>query len=222
MLNDLIPVANPQTAEEMKALAKAVRTRLYGASANSQLIVAIDRPPTPVMTPVNAPRLTVVPICQDEASRLDAEQKAQWMREYHELRNFCFRLVDGVRWAMDMPPQFVAAREVREYVVYVSEVEWHRICSRFRMAGLVRARKLAMWSLFKFSYMSLPQIGVYMGRDHTTVIYGRDWVDDALRAVGHDKEPDLQNWREHIEIAWRAINITKHCLRPKLVSKPSA
>lgn len=41
-----------------------------------------------------------------------------------------------------------------------------------RSRGVVRPRQLAMWLMRQTTFMSFPQIGEAMGRDHSTVVHG--------------------------------------------------
>lgn len=53
--------------------------------------------------------------------------------------------------------------------------------SQSREAWFVKARHCFTWLIYHFSNISVVQIGDFLGgRDHTTVLYGRDCISDAL------------------------------------------
>lgn len=61
----------------------------------------------------------------------------------------------------------IAAQVAAERRISISELKGVR-----RDAGLAHARQEAMWRMYQQGRWSLPQIGRFLNRDHTTVIHG--------------------------------------------------
>lgn len=60
-------------------------------------------------------------------------------------------------------------------------VELKAVLGRNRMRPLVEARQIAFYLMRQLSGLTLTQIGEIFGRDHSTVIYGINTVNDLLK-----------------------------------------
>jgi len=63
------------------------------------------------------------------------------------------------------------ARGLLEPVLQRHMLTWRQVISKDRKQAIVSARQECMWVLNKAG-MSLPMIGRFMNRDHTTVLHG--------------------------------------------------
>lgn len=101
-------------------------------------------------------------------------------------------------WFRILPPETGRAKLIR-IVREVAEFHWlppSLILSAVRTAGVCAARQECMWRARQETTYSLPQLGVFFGRDHATVLYGirrhqlRNRVDESSKN-GTEREPAL-------------------------------
>jgi chromosomal replication initiator protein len=75
----------------------------------------------------------------------------------------------------------VLPNQILEAVSEVFEVDRGALLGRSRAREVALPRQIAMYLLRKEAKISLPQIGEALGgRDHTTVMYGCDKINDLL------------------------------------------
>jgi chromosomal replication initiator protein len=60
------------------------------------------------------------------------------------------------------------------------EVTVKQMESKNRKREIVEPRQIVFYLLWRYSYSSLKTIGRYFNRDHTTVIHGRDTVQNLI------------------------------------------
>lgn len=92
----------------------------------------------------------------------------------------------------ETPPTF---KTVREAVCIEFNLSWVNILSQRRINEWVTPRKVMMCLLRNLSHASLPMIGRYMNRDHTTILYGARFyqpIYDTIAADGLHRTP--QEW----------------------------
>lgn len=59
-------------------------------------------------------------------------------------------------------------------------VSMEHLCSLYRGRDAVEARQVAMYIIHKKTPASLKSIGSFFGRDHSTIIYGCQTVEDLM------------------------------------------
>ncbi len=69
---------------------------------------------------------------------------------------------------------------ILEVVSDFYEISITEILSAQRCAAIIRPRQVAMYLACELTLNSLPVIGKHMGRDHTTIMSGRDRIKDRL------------------------------------------
>jgi chromosomal replication initiation ATPase DnaA len=67
--------------------------------------------------------------------------------------------------------------------------------SNKRRKDIVFARHVALLMLREFTSLSTPQIGKFMGRDHATIIYGRNII---IKLIAEGKVPEIYELRRLI------------------------
>lgn len=79
--------------------------------------------------------------------------------------------VKAAEFAIIQPGQRITAQVIRDYVLYVTGVEWEEIAGPRRAQKLVTIRHAMIFLLHKHCHhLSLPAIGRYVGnRDHSTI-----------------------------------------------------
>jgi chromosomal replication initiator protein len=83
----------------------------------------------------------------------------------------------------------VQPEEIIEYVASTFNVTTERISSKDRSHKVALPRQIAMYLLRKEAHLSLPEIGNMLGgRDHTTVMYGCDKIEDLLERDDHIRQ----------------------------------
>jgi len=89
------------------------------------------------------------------------------------------------------PPEIVlplCARKIVKAVSAAYEVRTAELYGPLRTARLVRPRQVAMYLIRRQTKLSLPQIGMILNRDHTTVIHGIKRVTDLLETEAEFRE----------------------------------
>ena len=74
----------------------------------------------------------------------------------------------------------VPAEEIVSAVAATFKVEPKALLSRSRCRRFARPRHVAMWLCLRSGKRSTTQVGRMFGRDHTSVMYGRNQVDRAI------------------------------------------
>jgi hypothetical protein len=61
------------------------------------------------------------------------------------------------------------------------KIEMEELASKKQRREVVMPRQIAMYFLCKFTHLPLKTIGERFGRDHSTVLYGKDTVSDIMK-----------------------------------------
>lgn len=73
--------------------------------------------------------------------------------------------------------------QIAETVIFVTGIEYHRLCSKSRKREIVLARFLVCYLSYKKNHISWKDIGEYLGgRDHTSAMHGHKAITDFLDA----------------------------------------
>jgi chromosomal replication initiation ATPase DnaA len=80
---------------------------------------------------------------------------------------------------VDMP-----RREVLKLVAHCSGWPIASLVGHRRVKGLARARQVAAWLLRHVCGCSFPEVGITMGKDHSTMVHACNTVDDEIRRGG--------------------------------------
>src|SRR5204863_2918621 len=89
--------------------------------------------------------------------------------------------VDLGREAADLSTTMLCDR-VLDAVSRASTVDAALWLAKTRVPKLVIIRKVAMWMLRKHTKLSYPELGRYLDRDHTTIVYAFKTIND-LRLI---------------------------------------
>lgn len=90
------------------------------------------------------------------------------------------------------------ADRILKFVCAHFNLSKEKICSKTRRREISYPRQIAMHLMTKTTSLPLMDIGNYFGgKDHTTVIYARDHIQD-LQKVDHDVKKDLEYIRNKI------------------------
>lgn len=77
-------------------------------------------------------------------------------------------------------PEIVSDMIINE-VCQLTQIDYEALVSRCRKREIVIARQLAMWLMCKHTTLSLSAIAGLLGlKNHTTVIHGRETIDDLI------------------------------------------
>ena len=81
-----------------------------------------------------------------------------------------------------------SAEKILQEVSAYYNVEADKVKGKARSKDVAFPRQMSMYMMRQLSQMSMPDIGKFFDRDHTTVLYGLDRIETALR-----EDPQLQN-----------------------------
>ena len=73
------------------------------------------------------------------------------------------------------------ARYMLRYIAKMKAIKIEEILSDRRFREFVEARQILMWEMYKHLTWSLPRVGRFLGRDHSTVLYGKRRVDEEIK-----------------------------------------
>ena len=98
-----------------------------------------------------------------------------------------------------------AARQIVREITDEFAVTWAEIVSPRRNSYIVRARHKMFWRLKNETIWSLPQIGRYVNKDHTTVLHGiRRFELDALHRRNGWSTPSSKEFELYQKLGCRA------------------
>ena len=81
-----------------------------------------------------------------------------------------------------------SAEKILQEVSAYYNVDAEKVKGKARSKDVAFPRQMAMYMMRQLSQMSMPDIGKFFDRDHTTVLYGLERVETSLR-----EDPQLQN-----------------------------
>lgn len=118
-------------------------------------------------------------------------KKARHVRAAELMREYQCKLSAWILDAIDepRPPEIpkVLFEQILLAVTKFYDIPRIHMLSRQKTAAMVAPRHMAMFLGCELTELSLPQIGAKLGgRDHTTVLHGRDKIKDLL-AAGDEK-----------------------------------
>ena len=122
---------------------------------------------------MTAPRpINKVVVSQDEAKKKYEERIHSLERQLQNVKGENYRLKQQIlKYNKQAPPVDVTLDEIMENVATYCDMEVRDIKSKTRVHKFVRARVLFYVKARNHGY-TLPQIGKYVRRDHSTVING--------------------------------------------------
>ncbi len=86
-------------------------------------------------------------------------------------------------WAVrDIPPEDAEMEKVLAKVASITGVDAEVMRSRTRRQPVTYARQVAMWHMHRAGY-SMPKIGRFFNRDHTTVLHACKRVQSKMEQV---------------------------------------
>ena len=94
---------------------------------------------------------------------------------------------------VEKPPmrEFIRLKDVKMAYLPYTTCGWQCIIGPGRLPSMVKERHAIMWVARRFTRKSLPEIGRWLGRDHSTVHHGIRKVDDNFEdyreLIGHIK-----------------------------------
>jgi hypothetical protein len=186
----MITTQEPQTAEEVLALAQAARLRRMGWDAKPS--VTVNVPPKPEPTKPRRRIATPDIIVPDVVDVVTVETL---------MASDAFAVVrDSDEDKLVMP---IVAQITRE-IARLSRMHPVEIKADTRRQKPVIARQCCWWLARRYTYISAPVLGRTFGnRDHTTILHG---VKSINRILG-DREIEFDDlrWREATELLWSIV-----------------
>lgn len=123
------------------------------------------------------------------------------IKAYHDLSNMPLDLPNVSRAIKDM---FVAAQDMPTPSLIIGEVcrfysiEEQVLRGTLKNRGTAEARQVAMYLIRNMAKLSLPDIGKEFGKDHTTVLYSINKVEQALKNPSSGLQDNIRDITSNI------------------------
>lgn len=195
----MIPVAEPRTAEEVIANAKAARARLNGKPGTTPVVLpeialAAKRRGEQEAREEEARRQAELKAAREERERLQREADKEALRRGMEeslakTREGADIETLGLQEAREARLFRISPRRYLEQLCGEQGFSVWAIIGRSHRANIVRARHAMILSVArKFPNLSLVQLGMLFERDHTTIIHALRRAKQA-EAIAASREP---------------------------------
>jgi len=103
---------------------------------------------------------------------------------------------------------FYDYNDIIKVVSLITGISKEKMLSRTRLREAVKARQIAMYLIYKYTQFSTTIVGAIFNRDHATMIYAKNTIEDSLN--GYD--PILRGFVEKCEkcVLMQQVSYTKN------------